>query len=313
MKKSVSAAEKNSCYPNIEELFCCLFLFPSKQFFSIFIPAIAPAEQRHTCLVAETKRIDILQRIFFTTKNFSSMKKTIYVPDTRSNRRMAARSLKSKQAQRTNIILLPAVVVFRTVIAVLDMPTGNLERGARAKEIADACAASIYVSVDPVIITAILDGISAYNGASTATRQSLWREVHNGVKALMHMFQEAADRDPFNAVAIIESGKFKVKQMPSQQKHKFEARNNLVSGTVDLIAPGGPQHSCHDWRYSTDGITFERLHPTIDAHAQVHGLTPLTYAYFTHEIITKDGPQGISQVIKMELSGQNSNLSGQKK
>jgi hypothetical protein len=115
----------------------------------------------------------------------------------------------------------------------------------------------------------------------------------------MSSFQSAANADPANAIAIIESGKFKVKKIAIAQKHEFEVANNPVSGVIDLRAKGGPARSCHDWMYSADGVIFERMQPTVLGETQKTGLTPGTYAYFTEELITKDGPKGISQVIKI--------------
>jgi hypothetical protein len=124
----------------------------------------------------------------------------------------------------------------------------------------------------------------------------------NGLNAMMSLFQEAADQAPETAIAIIESGAFKVKKVAIPQKHIFEGHNNAVSGVIDLTAQGGGPRSCHDWMYSSDGIIFVRMQPTVNAETHKSGLTPATYAWFTHELVTKNGPQGISQVIKILVS-----------
>jgi hypothetical protein len=67
-------------------------------------------------------------------------------------------------------------------------------------------------------------------------------------------------------VAIIESGGFRVKEIPMHQKQEWNVENSLVSGRVDLTAPGGPAYSCHDWRYSADRINWVRMAPTVEAH-----------------------------------------------
>ncbi len=207
---------------------------------------------------------------------------------------MAARL--AKKNAHGPIIILTTMVMIHTATAVLDIPDGNLERGARADEIVDACATSTYVTVPVVDITLARGNITAYKLATPATRPNLWRIVHNDLKALMRLFQQAADNTVADAVAIIESGGFKVKKIPLPQKHVFKVENNAVSGSVDLEAEGGPAHSCHDWMYSPDGTNWERMTPTVFAHAHKDGLTPKADAYFTHELITEDGPQGISQV-----------------
>jgi hypothetical protein len=225
------------------------------------------------------------------------MKKTILLLATRSNRRLSARNLRKNRPYGPVIIL--TTVTIHTVTAVLDIPEGHLERGERADEILTKAASSTYVSVPPPDILAMRGRLNDYNAATPATRENRWRLVHNDLKELMSTFQNAANDTVADAVAIIESGGFKVKHQSIKQKQEFIAENNAVSGTVDLTAPGGPAHSCHDWKYSADGITWERMRPTVDSHTFKDGLTPKTDAYFTHELVTKDGPQGVSQVIKI--------------
>jgi hypothetical protein len=99
------------------------------------------------------------------------MKKTILLLDTRSNRRKAARA--SKKRLHGPIIILTSSVLIHAVTAVLDLPEGNADRGVRAKEIVDACGASTYVTVDPIIIGQVNADITAYNAATPATRPNL--------------------------------------------------------------------------------------------------------------------------------------------
>jgi hypothetical protein len=227
------------------------------------------------------------------------MKKVLYAFDSRRNRRLLQR--KNQKHQPEHIIILTTNVMIHTATAVLDMPEGNADRGQRAKEVTDACEDSTYVTVPPATITAVRARITAYNNADPATRPNLYRLMNNDLKAMMSLFQQAADADPENAVAIIESGKFKVKEIPMHQKQEWAVENSLISGRVDLTAPGGPQYSCHDWRYSADRINWVRMSPTIEAHTHKDGLVPKRMAYFTHELIIKDGPQGVSQVLEIEV------------
>ena len=188
------------------------------------------------------------------------------------------------------------------VTAVLDMPNGNADRGERAEAIIEACADSTYVTVPAGTITAIEANLANYNGATPSTRPNLWRILHNDLKSLMRLFQDAADDDPENAIAIIESGAFRVKEVAIQQKHEFKAENSAVSGSVNLSAEGGGPQSCHDWKYSADGVLFVRMQPTVIAETHKDGLPVGQFAHFTHEIVTSEGPQGVSQVIKIMVS-----------
>lgn len=227
------------------------------------------------------------------------MKKTIFVFESRKNRRLVKRNLQKKQPE--TLIILTTAVIIHTVTATLNMPEGNADRGVRAKDVTDACEGSTYVTVPAGTITAVRGLITDYNNATPATRPNLYRLMHNGLKGLMSLFQAAADADPGNAAAILESGKFGVKEIPMHQKQEWAVENSLISGRVDLTAPGGGEHTCHDWKYSADRINWTRMSPTIEAHTHKDGLVPKRMAYFTHELVTKDGPQGVSQILEIEV------------
>ncbi len=248
--------------------------------------------------------------LFLRTRNFKQlnlfnsknpkvkMKKVIYLRNTKANRTLAEKH-NAKKKVGYYIILLALPLPIHRVIAVLEMPAGNADRGVRAKDISVAAAVSTYVAVPPATITALNLLIANYNGATPATRTNLYRLLLNGLNSLMRTFQTAADADSANAIAIIESGAFRVKNVAIRQKQEFEVSNGLMSGEVDLIAAGGKSHTCHDWMYSADGTIFTRMAPTVNAETHKTGLTPGTYAYFTHELVTKDGGQGVSQIVKI--------------
>jgi hypothetical protein len=191
-------------------------------------------------------------------------------------------------------------VIIRQIIAALDMPDDYLEVGQRAAKIIAACTGNTYVTVPPATLTAASNALANFQSAtSSAAREAAYRPLIQALQAIMFLFQVAANADPENAKVIIESGAFKVKTINPRQKGDFVASNGLNSGTIDLAAPGAGQHSCHDWMYSADGITFAHMAPTVQAHTQMTGLTPGQYAYFTHEAVNKDGGQGVSQIEKI--------------
>lgn len=227
------------------------------------------------------------------------MKKIIIVANTKRNRNEAKKCANPNSKRSTIIIVMAMPLAIHKIIAVLAMPSGITERGDRAKVVTDACAASTYVSVLPATITAVRLTITNYNAATTSSRTAKYRLMVNALNSMMRMFQDAADADAENSQAIVESGAFKVHQVAIPQKHKFDVVNGAVLGTVDLTAQGGGTYTCHDWMYSPDGITFTRMTPTVAAHTHKDGLEVGKFAYFTHELITKDGPQGISQIMKV--------------
>ena len=188
-------------------------------------------------------------------------------------------------------------VTIHQVTAVLNMPDDYLAQGKHAGDVIAASKESIYAKVPPANFDAADEALAAFQKAATpAARNAALRPLRQALQAIMFYFQSAANTDPANAIGIIESGGFKVKQFVPRQKGDFTISNGVNSGTVDLDAEGAEQRSCHDWRYSADGKTFTHLPPTVNAHTHVEGLTPGQYAYFTHEVVTKDGGQGVSQV-----------------
>lgn len=188
-------------------------------------------------------------------------------------------------------------VTIHQITAVLDMPDEYLAQADHADKIIKASKGNTNVKVPPANLEMADNALTAFKSAATsAARDAALRPLRQSLQGIMFYFQTAANADPANAVAIVESGGFKVKKITSRQKQEFTLSNGVNSGTVDLDAEGAGQRTCHDWMYSADGKTFTRLPPTVNAHTHIDGLTPGQYAYFTHEVITKEGGQGVSQV-----------------
>jgi hypothetical protein len=191
-------------------------------------------------------------------------------------------------------------VIIHQITAVLDMPDDYLQKGQHAEDIITASGASTLVTVPPANITAAKAAVATFEGAATpAAREAAVRPMRQALQGIMSFFQVAANADPADAEVIIESGGFKVKKITPRQKQDFELSNGINSGTVNLEAPGGVNYACHDWMYSADGISFIHLPPTMSAHTHMDGLTVGQWAYFTHEVVTKDGGQGVSQIEKI--------------
>jgi hypothetical protein len=231
------------------------------------------------------------------------MKKTIYLAPNRRNRRIADKAKASGKKHVAAIVLMSSPVVIHTVTAVLDMPNAYGDRKQRCEEIITAVTGNTYVTVPaPVLTQTNTDYVAYSTAASSSIKESTFRLINNDLKGIMSLFQSAANDDPANAETIVLSGKFKVKKITLNQKHEFELHNGILSGTIHLNAPGGGSYTCHDWEYSPDGITFTKMTPTIPAETDMIGLTPGEYAHFRHRLITKDGPEGWSQVEKIMVN-----------
>jgi hypothetical protein len=227
------------------------------------------------------------------------MKKTIYLASNRRNRRMAEKAHASKNKKVAVIVLMSSPVTIHAVTAVLDMPDAYGERLLRCTEIIAAVTSNANVTVPAPILDQTNTDYTNYSTAGSASvKNSTFRRINNDLKGIMSLFQSAANADTENAETIILSGKFRVKKITINQKHEFDVVNGVISGMMHLTAPGGDNHTCHDWEYSPDGIHFTKMTPTIGAETDISGLTPGQDAYFRHQLITKDGPEGWSQVIK---------------
>jgi hypothetical protein len=200
------------------------------------------------------------------------------------------------------IILMGTTTVIKTLIAVLDLKGSKADICALCTTIINKSATSTYVTVPPATILALNALVAAYLASTSGTEQDCFRDLNNGMKGLMFLFQAAANSAPNLANAIILSGGFKVKRITPRKAQAWTAKNNPVQGIIDLRAAGGPGRSAHTWYYSLDGAVFHQMTSTIKAETQITGLASGITIYFMHELITKDGPQGFDLTIKMVVA-----------
>jgi len=200
------------------------------------------------------------------------------------------------------IILMGTTTVIKTLIAVLDLKGSKADICALCTAIITKSATSTYVTVLPATILALRGLVTSYSSSDSGTEQDAFRDLNNGMKGLMFLFQSAANSAPNLANAIILSGGFKVKRITPRKAQAWSAKNNPVQGIIDLKAAGGPARSAHTWYYSLDGAVFHQMTATLKAETQITGLASNIVIYFMHELITKDGPQGFDLVIKMNVA-----------
>lgn len=231
------------------------------------------------------------------------MKRKIKLPDSttkaNSKKKMLARKL-----HRKVIILMAMPTPIHAVTAVLDMPHDFHGRVDRADEVIKKCTGNAYVTIAPAVITAAKAKLTAYSTAPTAAqRDAAFPSVHNTCKSFMGLFQEAAINDIANAIVIIESGGFKVKNITIPQKREFKAVNGAISGDAELYAEGGPAGCTHNWKWSTDGVNYQWLRGTSDAHTHhTTGLKAGATVYYIHELSIHDVPQAQSQPFALILN-----------
>ncbi len=202
------------------------------------------------------------------------------------------------------IILMSMPAPIHAVTAVMDMPHDYHGRVDRITEIFTKCTDNHYVPIAPHTIDEGYVKLATYVAAATAAeKNAAFPPVHNVCKSYMNLFQNAGNDDIANAIVIIESGGFKVKEMSIPQKHSFKAVNGAITGDTDLYAQGAPAGSTHNWKWATDGINYLWLRGTSDAHTHhVTGLAQGSTVYYIHELSLNDVPQTESQPFKLTIT-----------
>ncbi len=199
------------------------------------------------------------------------------------------------------IVVLMSVTVVKTLIAVLPLKGSKADKTVHAQTLITKCGVSTYVSILPATITALHLAATNYGNSNPGNEETMWLNLNNGLKAMMAVFQAYGNANPLNASDCFTLAGFDIKKMTPRGKQPWSAKNNVVAGVIDLTATGGPGRSCHEWWISYNGSTFVRLEPTMQASTQVSGLASGTTVYFMHQLITKDGPQGMDLVIKIPV------------
>jgi len=130
---------------------------------------------------------------------------------------------------------------------------------------------------------------------SIEDRNNAFEKVKADLRSLRNDVQVLADADPANAESIITSACMSWRTQSIHGKQQNTATDGAQSGSVDLTADGtGP----HRWRWSTDGIVWHEMVPTLRANKTAYGLTPGTVYHFQNcKILPNDVEDEWSQSV----------------
>jgi hypothetical protein len=117
---------------------------------------------------------------------------------------------------------------------------------------------------------------------AVAARDSALEVLMGDIRSIMYMVQGVADNNPANAVIIIMSAGFDVKQVKPRHKMLNAAYNTEITGTVMLTADTARGH---EWQMTKDEVTIVTLQATENARTYVHNLTPGDVWYFRNRKI----------------------------
>jgi hypothetical protein len=140
--------------------------------------------------------------------------------------------------------------------------------------------------------------MSRVRGAADA-RNVQRAALFNALHTLKAYVQSVADADLANALAIIESAGFSVKQRTTRSKLEFQVTQGAGSGVADVAVKAVSKRAAYYWQCSADGKTWTSLPATLQAHTTVTGLTPGTKYFFRYATLTKTGESNWSQVVSL--------------
>lgn len=178
-----------------------------------------------------------------------------------------------------------------TAIAVLKMPRRFGDKLIKVRSIEDMLSNYAFILSywfsDIISFAQFRLDIQAFNDAETnvqtrqagavGERDAALRVVMKDLKEILYMVQAAANADRANAVSIIQSAGFGIKNIYLRKKMQTDALNTEIAGTVLLTADGGRSH---EWQMSKDQITIITLPSTDNAQTFVKDLTPGDVWYF---------------------------------
>jgi len=210
---------------------------------------------------------------------------------------------------------IPTTII-RHIIAVLKLSKKVPQAIADAKAIVQQITNSAYFqppapAPDPSLAT-VSTAISNLETAETAalartegaveTRDAKYVILKNTMQQVTAYVQKVADLSPADAEAIILSSGLKVKRVSPRQPRVFSAKNDAISGTVNLLAAGAGSRASHEWQSSTTAANWISLPPTFQAKTKVTGLTPGVKMYFRHRIVNKLGVGAWDQTISLIIT-----------
>jgi hypothetical protein len=187
----------------------------------------------------------------------------------------------------------------RKLKVALNRPKGVGETIAYARFVASRMEGNPYFPSPLVAVAALSTHLAALEAAEVVART----RVHGGAKArddrlsivhddLMQLrayVEAVASLRAEDAEAVVASSGMNVKQSAGPRKAPFAAKDGRRSGSVTLIVrhPGGV--TSFDWQYSTDGTHWVDAPRTVQARADLDGLTPGVLYSFRYRTLTKEG------------------------
>ena len=204
---------------------------------------------------------------------------------------------------------IPKTIV-RRIIAALNFPVKITDFVTYAKAIYKAMFNNPSFTASIAKLTALNTDITTLDAAETACKTrpptgsvTSWNAalevVKSDLRSLRGDMQGVADANPAKAEATINSAAMNVKKFNPRGKLQSTAKDDVEEGRVDLTGEGvGP----HEWRISTDEVTWSLLPASSGAKTVAEHLTSGSIYFFQNrQILTKGRKSDWSHSVKIRV------------
>ena len=201
--------------------------------------------------------------------------------------------------------------MIRLITVVLNFPTVIARFIVYAKAIYVAMFENPNFTASAAKVTKLNNDIAALDAAETGCktspptktveeRNAALEKVKADLRSLRNDVQEVADADPANAEAIIASSGMSSKYQGHHGKQQNTAKDGVEQGSVDLTAEGA---GAHEWRISTDELSWTLLPSSWTAKTTVTDLTPGTvYSFQNRRMLPNNEKSEWSQSVKIRVN-----------
>ena len=201
------------------------------------------------------------------------------------------------------IILMSMPSGDQAIIGCLNFDNVFGNRVALANTMKTKITGNTWVVILPARITALALLITNYSERHGAARKTAWNALHAFLLLILRDFQDYADSHRIDAITILQSAGFHVREVGGSVEQIFEGFTGKVAGTIELFCPvGSSDGSVHGWKlYSADHTTWAWTKPTGVAHNTMSGLVSGSLANVSHTEIVGEVEQEESQIIAVRV------------
>jgi hypothetical protein len=200
-------------------------------------------------------------------------------------------------------------VTIRRSIVTLNLPKRIPDLIVYANQVAIAMTGNTSFPTPLIPVATLQADIAALNNAeqavltrakgAAANRNVKLAVVRSDLEHEKAYVQQIADQNPATAEAVIHSAGMAVKKTTLRNKANLAAKLGPVSGSVHLVAKSAGYRVAYEWQYSLDQKTWTSAPTTLQAKADLTGLTSGTTYSFRVRPVLKTGEAAWTQIVSL--------------